>query len=106
MNRKNKSMTEKELIISLIKDDLKHTKLISGMEELGLNCDQYYLQLNEIFFSLIGFKSKEWEERAYEEYLEYSKKVLRIDVLKHPEKVIAMANTIYDKLMEEKNYMD
>jgi len=99
-------MTEKELIISLIKDDLTNIRLITGMEKLGLDYDQYYLQLSETFFALIDFKSKEWEERAYDEYLEYSKKVLSIDIAKHPEKLTAMANTVYNKLIEEKNYED
>ncbi|MGQ0829206.1 MAG: hypothetical protein ACT4ON_12530 [Bacteroidota bacterium] len=102
----NDLINKKEFIISLIRDDLTNIRLVQGIEKLGINCSQYHLHLSEIFFSLIGFKSKEWEERAYDEYLEYSKRVLSIDIVKHPEKLTAMANTVYDKLMEEKNYKD
>lgn len=96
------NMTKKELIISLIKDDLTYTWLIRGMEKLGFNLDQCYLNLSETIFQLVGFQKDEYEERVFEQYLNLSEKVLSINILEHPEKLTAMANKIYGKLTAEK----
>lgn len=96
-------MTKKALIIiSLIKDDLTNIRLVKGIENLGFHCDQYHLRLSETVFMLIGFKNDNQEERFYEEYTNVSRKVLSIDILKHPEKLEAMAISIYELLIRKK----
>lgn len=46
-------MSQKELIISLIKDDLTITHLVLGLDALGLDANRYYLHLNETIFCLL-----------------------------------------------------
>ncbi|MGQ0826950.1 MAG: hypothetical protein ACT4ON_01010 [Bacteroidota bacterium] len=92
---------KKELIISLIKDNLKNTRLVVGLDKLGLDSGKYHLQLSDTVFKLIGFKSDEHEERVFEEYVNTSMKVSSIDIFMHPEKLEAIATKIYETLMQE-----
>lgn len=95
--RKNK----KELIISLIKDNLKNTRLVIGLDKLGLDSCKYHLQLSDTVFKLIGFKSDEHEEKVFEEYVKASAKVSSIDIFTNPEKLESLANKIYENLIRE-----
>jgi len=47
-------MKTKELVISLIQQDLKHTQLIAGLDNLGLEAsDKHHLQILEIAAKLM-----------------------------------------------------
>ena len=52
-----KNIEEKELIISLIRDNLITIKLISGLNALGLHADDYTTFLSNTIFLLMGFKN-------------------------------------------------
>lgn len=52
-----KTLTDEELLIRLIKDSLINAKLISGLNSLGLNADDYSLSLGDTIFKLMGFES-------------------------------------------------
>ena len=56
---------QKQLIVSLIKDDLIHTKLIYGLEALGLNALDYHLHLSETVFELLGIPDDESTEGIF-----------------------------------------
>lgn len=62
---KLKNIRKKD-IISLIKDDLTHIRLVYGLETLGLNAGNYYLHLNETIFKLVGIKAN--KEDFFEKY--------------------------------------
>ena len=48
-------MSNKELIISLIQQDLKHSQLVIGLDNLGLGAsDKYCLQLLDIIAKLMN----------------------------------------------------
>lgn len=98
LNKEN----EKELIVSLIKEDLKNISLINGLDELGLYSDAYRLQLNRIFFALMGFKDNEKYENLYDQYFDMSMEVSKIKVHIHPKKLDKMAHKIYKWLNNEK----
>ncbi len=95
------AINKKELIISLIKDNLKNTRLVIGLDKLGLDSGKYHLQLSDTIFKLIGFKSDEHEEKVFEEYIKASMKVASIDIFMHPEKLDAIATKIYENLIQE-----
>ena len=92
-------MTEKELIVSLIKDDLTNIRLVAGLDKLGLDSGDYYLHLSETIFKLVGITVD--DEDFFEEYMEESKTVLNIDIFRHPELLNSLAHTLYHKLIEE-----
>ena len=90
-----KAKKEKELIISLIKDDMINAKLVRGLNALGLDAGNYFLHLSETIFSLIGFKDDEKSEGLYEEYLLLTKQAMPVDIAESDEPLDALALEIY-----------
>jgi len=96
---KIKNMTEKELILSLIKDDLTNIRLVHGLDLLGLDSGNYYLHLSETIFKLIGITIDDTD--FFEEYMDECRTVNNIDIFKHPELLNSLALSLYNKLIEE-----
>ena len=92
-------MLQKEILISLIKDDLIYTRLVYGLEKLGLDTDNYSLRLNETIFQLVGIKSD--RDDFFEEYVDECRTILNIDIFKHPELLNIIALNLYKKLKKE-----
>lgn len=92
---------KKEIIISLIKDNLKNTRLVVGLDKLGLNASKYHLHLSDTIFQLIGFKSAEYNEKVFTKYVNDSMKVSSVDIFLSPEKLEALATKIYKDLTKE-----
>jgi len=70
-------MNNKELIITLIKQDMKHNQLVLGLQQLGLSCDDYhYLQIYRIIAELMGYKKGVIDEKWLGIYLGYIDKVI------------------------------
>ena len=61
-----KKLNEEELIIRLIKDCLINTKLISGLNSLGLLADDYTLGTSDTIFKLMGFEASKQSDFIYE----------------------------------------
>ncbi|MFY9309180.1 MAG: hypothetical protein WAQ28_09070 [Bacteroidia bacterium] len=95
----NNNMLSKEIIINLIKDDLINTRLVYGLENLGLNAGNYYLHLNETIFQLIGIE--EDKDEFFDKYIEECRTVEKIDIFNHPDLLDNMALQLYDKLQKE-----
>jgi len=95
------NIEKKELIISLIQDDLKNIRLVAGLEALGLDSANYYLNLSQTFFTLLDFEDNKQNEKIYKAYSEYSKKVLDIDINEHPKRLNKMAVDVYLWLKKE-----
>lgn len=89
----------KKIIINLIKDDLIYTCLVYGLENLGLNADNYSLRLNETIFQLVGIR--EDNEDFFEEYIDECRTILNVNIFKYPELLNNMALSLYDKLIKE-----
>jgi|GEM_PF-1395172 len=60
----------KQLIIALIREDLVHQRLLSGLNRLGLHADDYSLNLSELIFGLMGYDNGTVPDRLYERYLQ------------------------------------
>jgi hypothetical protein len=93
-------MRNKNLILTLIQNDLKNTKLTIGLNKLGLDASNYYLNLKELLFELLCFEENEQEEKLFEVYVMHAEKIQSIDIIKHPEKLMELAE-IYNWLMKE-----
>lgn len=90
----------KKLIISLIEDDLIHSKLIAGLNNVGLNADMYMLNLTNTVLSLMGLKTKEY---VFEYYLELLKKSSFIDNSENNKGFKTLALEIYQDLLNNEN---
>lgn len=58
----------KDLLISLIKDDLVYARLLNGLADLGFDTTDYYLNLNDAVFHLAGFSREQVTEELREWY--------------------------------------
>lgn len=89
----------KKIIVNLIKDDLINIRLVYGLETLGLNAGNYYLNLNETIFQLSGIKEN--REDFFETYIEKCRKVHKVDIFGNPELLNDMALRLYKELKKE-----
>jgi hypothetical protein len=52
-------MEEKDLVIALISDHLRHMRLLSGLEKLGFDVLIFYIGTAEIIFKIMGISKSE-----------------------------------------------
>jgi hypothetical protein len=94
-----KKADKQNLIISLIKDDLIHIKLINGLNALGLLANAYSLNLSSTIFELLGFEDNEYADEVFEYYLQRAKGVSEIDITKPNQPLDILAEEIYRELI-------
>ena len=92
-------VSKKKIIVSLIKDDLINYKLVTGLNALGLNAQDYFQHLSETIFELMGFKDNSQTDDVFEEYLEQLKKAQTIDISNSREELELLSQTIYANLL-------
>nr|WP_294859002.1 hypothetical protein [uncultured Fluviicola sp.] len=94
-----KPKKEKELILSLIKDDLVNNKLLLGLDALGLRPADYYLHISDTIFSLMGFPESTDSDRVFELYLELTQKAKFLNISESQNQLNELAQEIYSELM-------
>jgi hypothetical protein len=92
-----------KLILSLIKDDLIHTKLVTGLQQLGLKSDNYFLNLGDTIFNLMGFEDNAETETIYERYMELTRRSLQIDISQSHKAIEHFAMEIYKEILSRKS---
>lgn len=97
-----KRIKYKDLIISLIKDDLIHTKLINGLDALGLEALDYHIHLSETIFELLGFPENENSDAIFEYYIAQLKRARRLSIRKNREAFDVLALNIFTELERRK----
>jgi Tat protein secretion system quality control protein TatD with DNase activity len=93
----------KKLILSLINDDLRHNKLVNGLIEVGLDPKDYFLNLGDTIFNLMGFEDNKKTEEIFERYLEITKRAKYVDISQSPMPLNDLASLIYFELMSKKS---
>lgn len=102
---KAKSITKKELIMTLLKDHLVYSRLIQGLEKTGLETDHFDLYLSETIFTIMGFRGSEEDEVLFEKFITWSKEVHTINFSNdNKEALDELCKQIYRKLKTEKKY--
>lgn len=96
-------ISKKDLIMSLLRDHLVSYRLIQGLLKTGLDPLNFDLYVSETIFQLMGFGSSEEEEKLFEEFLNWSEKVMSIDFLGEDriEPLNDLRDEIYRKLKRE-----
>ena len=93
-------MDKKELILSLIRDNLINIKLTSGLNDLGLIADDYTLHLGDTIFKLMGFVPSEQSDLIFEKiFIAISEKVGRIDISSSKSELTLLSMEIYRELL-------
>lgn len=94
------SQNDPKFIIKLIRDCLINFKLVSGLNALGINADDYHLYLGDTIFELMGFKSKNNSDLIYENvFLANCEKVKHISFAMSTDELDALSEEIYKELM-------
>lgn len=96
-------METKSLIITLIKDDLINSKLVNGLNELGLDAGKYFINSSDTVFKLMGFQNHEFEEEIFQYYLELTAKAKNIDISESNAPLDDLCLEIYNELLVKRS---
>jgi hypothetical protein len=101
------TLNKKELVISLIKDNLINLKLITGLNHLGLIADDYYLGLGDTIFKLMGFEASEKSDLIFETvFMGNSEKIAQIAIAGSLDELNLLSMEIYDELLFARGIID
>jgi hypothetical protein len=95
-------MKKRAVIIDLIKQDLIHSKLIYGLDEMQLNTRMYKLELRRIIFEMMELEDHKSISQITHHYASLSTKMKRIQIEDWDEEVDKLAAGIYNYLMNMK----
>jgi hypothetical protein len=87
-------MQSEKLIISLIKDDLINSKLVNGLNQLGLCAGDYHLNLSETIFGLMGIDGAD-SDKLLDYYINLTSASQDIDLSNIAERGAALENLAY-----------
>lgn len=93
---------KKKLVLSLIKDDLINSKLLRGLNKVGLDADHYCLFLSGTIFDLMGYKNNESSDEIFSEYIKLTEQSDKIDIKETPNTLDGLANEIYVFLIKKR----
>ncbi|MGZ4035907.1 MAG: hypothetical protein ACXVP4_13680, partial [Bacteroidia bacterium] len=86
----------------LIKDHLINSKLVNGLNNLGIDATPYFLHLGETVFMLIGFEDDLYSDEIYRQYLKMLEKINNINISKEDDRLNELVKEIYRKLIKLK----
>lgn len=92
-------MTNKQLILGLLRSDLINSKLIYSLGDLGINAEDYLLNISEIVFELMGIEDENQIEELTFQYTELMQKAKKINISELNNSSQKLANEIYCKLL-------
>lgn len=95
-------LDEKKIVVSLIKDDLINTKLVNALNALGLNADDYLINVSSTIFKILDIGDDRAGEDVFEWYMNSLKKVDPIDIRENHTTLESLAIEIYLELLLER----
>ena len=98
-------MEQNQLILSLIKEDLRCSKLVNGLSELGLDAGKYHTELSNIVFDMMGFDVQ--NDSLLEFYFNCLEEVAGVKDVEDMQAMGKLARDIYERLVgerERRNY--
>lgn len=94
-------MSNKELIIALIQQDLKHSQLVLGLDALGLEAsDKHCLEILDIVFNLMQVPDGEIEYDWCRLYVTYMQECKAVGVTHTTEAMKPFAEACYKGLVD------
>ena len=95
-----KKNTSKEIILSLIKDDLTNLRLVHGLNIMGLKADNYHLYLSDTIVKILGFNFEgQAMDNLMDNYFEQSKEVYQIDIHQNQKELNDLSLKLYKYLL-------
>ena len=96
------NLTQKELILTLIKADMRNVKLIQGLENAGALVEYFHTDLCFIILKLIGFEDAERTDELYAFYDTKMHALVDVSVDVFREKLPYLAVDFYNELLLQK----
>jgi len=93
------NLTQKELILTLIKADMRNVKLIQGLEHAGALVEHFYSDLSVVILKLIGFEDAERTDELYALYDTKMHALVDVSVEVFREKLPYLAVDFYNELL-------
>jgi hypothetical protein len=93
---KTKAFT-KHFIVSLIQDDLIHSKLVYSLCDMGLNAQDFMIDLSNKVIDLMGFKGEQ-NEYMFTYYRDLLQRGKYISIAESNEDIHRLAREIYHHL--------
>lgn len=90
----------RQLVLSLIKEDLRCSKLVLGLSSLGLDAGKYHTEISNLVFNLLGLDLN--NDQLLSLYFECIDKASEIEDVEDQKKMQGMAEEILNKLEESK----
>jgi hypothetical protein len=97
----NPEASNKDLIVSLIKDDLINNKLVSGLTDLGLCAGDYHLNLSETILTLLGLETE--DDAIHDLYFNLTQQSNNLDlsdIATRDQQLTALTTKVYNQLCE------
>jgi hypothetical protein len=88
----------KQLILSLIRDDLINLRLIHGLHHIGIDASIYMLHLGETILDLLDYPDSLETDAVYDEYYKQTQRASDIDISQSHAPLDGLAQEIYDML--------
>ena len=95
-------LSQKELILFLIKADMKNQKLIKGLDNAGALVEDFYTDLGTIILKLVGFENSDRDDTLFEFYDNKMKGLIDISTDDFLEKQRILALELYNELLIER----
>lgn len=92
----NSTTISSNLIIKLIKEDLKSNKLLFGFHQLGIVAEPYHSDLSSIILVLMGFTEN--DDQAYAFYQEHMERLTSLETAAFHQKIDSLAQELYYQL--------
>jgi len=90
-----------QLILSLLKAELKATKVIRALESIGVYLDDYYLDISSEILKLIGFQN-EIDEELYDFYFSELNRHCQLDYREFRQRLNCVAEELLMELEKRK----
>jgi hypothetical protein len=94
---------DRQLLLSLLKAELKNTKLVRGLESIGMNPDDFYLGISSEILKLAGFQKEEIDEELYDFYFEELDHHCQLEYMEFRQKLDSLAEELLKELEKRKN---
>jgi hypothetical protein len=100
-------ISKKDLILKLIKEDMRATKLVLGLEHTGLSAYPFFTDLSRIVFLFMGFTEEDCEQEELQTlYENFMDKTTQLDASDFPGVLNELAFDLYIELLAEKKIRD
>jgi len=91
-------ISNKAVMIDLIKQDLINYKLIDSLRDIQINAEDYTLDIGRIVFEIMDVEEREDVDEIFEKYIEMSKPILVMYAVQSNKEIDVLAAKIYDYL--------